>query len=118
MLLKSNSSGSSSKVKCSCPHIGGPDTPTFGTGMGVVCCDRLRCTKCDLTVISFDNYNWKGDVDYMFFRNCYPSEDKLMTKLDKEPGCRAYTCQCTWTGVCKPERLDFNSPLRWVCGGH
>mmetsp|Transcript_27010 Transcript_27010/g.37296 ORF Transcript_27010/g.37296 Transcript_27010/m.37296 type:complete len:209 (+) Transcript_27010:115-741(+) len=117
---ESFSCGSSgAKVKCSAPSIGGSQFRQGPTGLGeVVCCDRLSCTKCDLTVISFENCRWAPDAEYMFFRNCYPNEDKLKAKLCPARGTRAYTCQCSWIGKDEPEVLGFNSSLRWVCRGH
>lgn len=38
---------------------------------GTVCCDRLRCTKCDLDVLSFNHAQWAASATYLFFRNGY-----------------------------------------------
>ena len=56
------------------PSHGRPLTEGVGTHArtgfgGTVCCDRLRCTKCDLQVLSFDHTAWAPTADYMFFRN-------------------------------------------------
>ncbi|KAK3241243.1 hypothetical protein CYMTET_48972 [Cymbomonas tetramitiformis] len=105
--------------KCSCVTIGGTQFEQGLAGFsGTVCCDRMRCTKCDLIVVSFENAKWSSDAEYMFFRNCYPNEDKLRPKLLNCPGSRAYCCQCTWTEKTTPEHLGYNSPFRWVCRGH
>ena len=44
-------------------------------------CDQLRCLSCDSSVLSFNNYSWTDDVEYLFFRNNYPNNKKLKTKL-------------------------------------
>jgi len=59
----------------------------------------MRCSKCDLQVLCFDDHAWAADADYMFFRNFMPNVDKLRAKLRAKDGQRAYSCQCTWVTV-------------------
>ena len=49
-------------------------------------CDRLRCTSCDFRVEHFDDYEWHGSVDYLFFRNNMPDFKKISTKLRRKAG--------------------------------
>lgn len=82
-------------------------------------CDALRCTQCDFRVVRFDGCAWAPDVDYLFLRNSVPDERKLAPKLLRKPGAAAYCCQCAWhTAGSSPEKVDLNSRMRWVCGGH
>lgn len=46
-------------------------------------CNSLRCTSCDFNVVSYKNYAWTEATDYLFLRNNYPDDDKLMTNLYK-----------------------------------
>jgi hypothetical protein len=53
-----------------------------------------------IQVLCFEGRRWADDVDYMFFRNCVPNRDKLLSKLVSESvdvanNC-AYCCQCSW----------------------
>ncbi|KAG2497369.1 hypothetical protein HYH03_004527 [Edaphochlamys debaryana] len=119
-MLTKHSSNIASKQKCTGVFLGGT---SYGRGrMGAVgnliCCDALRCTKCDFRVEWFHNREWDGDVDYLFFRNNFPTESKLAPKMRSRPGCVAYCCQCSWLSVVDQTKLDFSSELRWVCAGH
>ncbi|KAL6753804.1 retinal maintenance-domain-containing protein [Haematococcus lacustris] len=116
---------SSSQVhKCMGVHLGGADLPRGRNGAAVgsiQCCDALRCTKCDFSVISFPQRAWHADVDYLFLRNNYPTSAKLSPLLVSEAGSCAYCCQCSWRAVATGEvaRIDpYASELRWVCAGH
>ncbi|GLC34139.1 hypothetical protein PLESTB_000841600 [Pleodorina starrii] len=109
-----------SKQKCTGVFIGGT---SFARGrMGAVgtltCCDALRCTKCDFRVEQFNNRDWNDDVDYLFFRNNFPAEDKLAAKMRSRQGSMAYCCQCSWLSTIEQSKLDFSSEVRWVCAGH
>ena len=109
-----------SKVKCTAVTLGpssGPWGRFSGVG-GAVYCDAMRCTRCDFKVIRFSDAEWAPDVDYMFFRNCYPDQARLSPKLAKRRGSSAYACQCQWMSCDQPQRIDFSSELRWVCAGH
>ena len=95
----------------------------FGRGrMGavgqLVCCDSLRCTKCDFKVEQFKDRDWESDVDYLFFRNNFPTQAKLAPKLLRRPNAIAYCCQCSWLTGDTERKLDFASEVRWVCAGH
>lgn len=115
-----SSSAIASRQKCSMLFVGGA---RFGRGrMGAVgqtlCCDSLRCTKCDFKVVQFLGLEWDADVDYLFFRNNYPTEPQLAPKMSARPQAVAYCCQCSWLTALEDKKLDFASELRWVCGGH
>lgn len=110
----------SAKQKCTGVFVGGTN---FARGrMGAVgsltCCDALRCTKCDFRVEQFHNRDWSDDVDYLFFRNTFPTEVKLATKMRTRAGSVAYCCQCSWMSTVDSTKLDFSSDVRWVCAGH
>ncbi|KAK3744457.1 hypothetical protein QZH41_012876, partial [Actinostola sp. cb2023] len=80
-------------------------------------CDQLRCTSCDFKVVTFDNFQWQADCDYLFFRNNVPDFRKLKAKLIPKRGVRAYACQCTWRSVVDITVVS-DSKLKWVCGKH
>lgn len=123
-LRKGAHSGSSlvsrTRTKCAAVILG-PQGSVWGRSSGVdgvVCCDNLRCTRCDFKVLRFDGVAWHGDVDYMFFRNCYPDEEKMRGKLRGRAGSSAYACQCQWVSCLEEMRVDYSADLRWVCAGH
>ncbi|GAX78453.1 hypothetical protein CEUSTIGMA_g5893.t1 [Chlamydomonas eustigma] len=90
-----------------------------GSSVGtVLCCDSLRCTKCDFKVIWFQGKVWDSGVDYLFFRNNFPTESKLAPMLLGMPDACAYCCQCTWQSISADVVVDYGSELRWVCAGH
>mmetsp|Transcript_14013 Transcript_14013/g.30318 ORF Transcript_14013/g.30318 Transcript_14013/m.30318 type:complete len:257 (-) Transcript_14013:1021-1791(-) len=108
-------------AKCMGIFLGGCSLPRGRNGSvvgTVMCCDSLRCTKCDFKVAWFDHKTWDPAVDYLFFRNNYPTESKLSPMLRQAPGSCAYCCQCSWHSTVSENRVDFGSELRWVCGGH
>lgn len=43
-------------------------------------CDNLRCLQCNFKIHSFLNGQWSDSVDYMFFRNNVPNENKLVER--------------------------------------
>ena len=77
-------------------------------------CDALRCTACDLRVLTFEDGAWGEQAEYLFFRNSHPHGEKLRAALERRPGARAYCCQCRWETVEK--RME--APRSWVCGKH
>ncbi|XP_019858089.1 PREDICTED: protein C8orf37-like [Amphimedon queenslandica] len=81
-------------------------------------CDQLRCLSCDSSVLSFNNYSWIDDVEYLFFRNNYPNNKKLKTKLVYSEGYRSYACQCSWIHVNKLVNINNMKSLKWTCGRH
>lgn len=112
---------SATAAKCISLFIGGSATQRGRNGSAVgyvLCCDSLRCTKCDFKVMWFHNQSWDDSVDYLFFRNNFPTESKLAPKLLREPGACAYCCQCSWQSATREQLVDFGGDLRWVCGGH
>jgi hypothetical protein len=77
-----------------------------------------RCTKCDFKVCWFPDKEWDSSVDYLFFRNNFPTVPKLSPMLHSRPGSTAYCCQCSWSSVTKEKLVDYGGDLRWVCAGH
>mmetsp|Transcript_90800 Transcript_90800/g.256436 ORF Transcript_90800/g.256436 Transcript_90800/m.256436 type:complete len:609 (-) Transcript_90800:262-2088(-) len=74
----------------------------------------FHCTGCDFQVLAIEDGIWGGDVDYMFFRNNYPTVPKLRTKLHPQAACRAYCCQCSWKSAhTAAELADVAEGLRW-----
>ena len=116
----SSATGPKLKSKCTAVLLGPAEIARgrFPGGGAPVCCDQLRCTRCDFKVLHFRDAEWFGDADYMFFRNCYPDTEKLGEKLKRRPGSCCYACQCQWISCTDIVKVDFSSELRWVCGGH
>lgn len=79
----------------------------------------FQCTSCDFQVLCIENVVWTSDVEYMFFRNNYPTVSKLQKKLQPQFGCRAYCCQCSWKSAhANAELCDVAEGLRWrLIGG-
>ncbi|KAG1678810.1 hypothetical protein FOA52_012850 [Chlamydomonas sp. UWO 241] len=110
-----------STSRCISLVIGGSQLPRGRNGGAAGmqhCCDNLRCTKCDFKVVWFHDQGWTSAVDYMFFRNNFPTADKLAPELRRSPTCSAYCCQCSWRNATAGQRVDFGGDLRWVCAGH
>ncbi|PNH01511.1 Protein C8orf37 [Tetrabaena socialis] len=118
--LSKSPSTISSKQKCTGVFVGGSGFPRgrMGAVGSLTCCDALRCTKCDFRVEHFQNRDWDDEVDYLFFRNNFPTEAKLAPKLRPRAGSVAYCCQCSWLSAVTETKLDFASETRWVCAGH
>ncbi|GFR42587.1 hypothetical protein Agub_g3514 [Astrephomene gubernaculifera] len=108
------------KQKCTGVFVGGTRFPRgrMAAVGSLTCCDALRCTKCDFRVEQFENRDWDEDVDYLFFRNNFPTEEKLSPKMRPRPGTVAYCCQCSWLSADEQSKLDFSSEVRWICAGH
>merc|ERR1712062_743371 len=58
--------------------------------------DGFHCTGCDFQILRIQDHAWTSDVDYMFFRNNYPTLPKLQNKLENSRRSCAYCCQCSW----------------------
>ncbi|KAF5831256.1 retinal maintenance-domain-containing protein [Dunaliella salina] len=120
----SGTSAAQPKPKCLGIYLGGTKQQHGRNGAVIgqlMCCDALRCTKCDLGVITFRDRAWKSDCDYLFFRNNYPTEAKLAAGQREEPGTCAYSCQCSWKSVRGDDAVRVDSyagDLSWVCKGH
>ena len=71
-------------------------------------CNESKCLGCDFKVLLFKDKEWKG-VDYLFFRNHYPTLGQLETRLVSKKGHTAACCQCSWTG---------QAQNKWTCRGH
>lgn len=109
------------RPRCGGLCLGGTSYPRGRNGStpgATICCDNVRCTKCDFKVTWFADKEWLSDVDYLFFRNCYPTISKLLAKTRSRTGVCAYCCQCSWTTTQSLVKIDFSSDLRWVCAGH
>ncbi|XP_077349188.1 cilia- and flagella-associated protein 418 [Lithobates pipiens] len=105
--------------KCCPVYLGGTMVP-FGVGTNISerACSQLRCTSCDFSVLSFDDYKWDSSCDYLFFRNSMPEHSKLQSQMIRKKGSRAYACQCSWRSVQELTDLSKDLQLRWVCGKH
>ncbi|CAJ0947109.1 unnamed protein product [Ranitomeya imitator] len=105
--------------KCCPVYLGGSLVP-FGLGTSVSerACNQLRCTSCDFSIVTFEDYKWDASCDYLFFRNSVPDHSKLQTRMVKKKGARAYACQCSWRSIQQLAHLSAEEPLRWVCGTH
>ncbi|CAI9574192.1 unnamed protein product [Staurois parvus] len=105
--------------KCCPVYLGGTVLP-FGVGTNTSerACSQLRCTSCDFSVLSFDDYKWDSSCDYLFFRNSMPEHSKLQSKMIRKKGSRAYACQCSWRSVHELTDLSKELQLRWVCAKH
>ncbi|XP_075682045.1 cilia- and flagella-associated protein 418 isoform X1 [Rhinoderma darwinii] len=112
-------SGEQSNKKCCPVYLGGTIIP-FGIGTSVSerACNQLRCTTCDFTIVTFEDYRWDASCDYLFFRNSMPEHSKLQTRMIRKKGARAYACQCSWRSVQHLTDLSTEQQLRWVCGKH
>lgn len=118
---KNSLSGGSSKAKCITLFLGGTehDRGRNGASLGTLtCCNSMRCTKCDFKVLAFNDQEWDSSADYLFFRNNYPTTDKLEPLLTCLSGSVAYCCQCSWIATAQDMKVDYSSDLRWVCAGH
>ncbi|XP_069477495.1 cilia- and flagella-associated protein 418 isoform X3 [Ambystoma mexicanum] len=105
--------------KCCPVYLGGSSAPSgLGTTSSQRACNHLRCTACDFSVVSYDDYQWDKSCDYLFFRNSMPELDKLKGKLMRRKGFRAYACQCSWRSIQQLTELQADPQLRWVCGKH
>ncbi|GMH79747.1 hypothetical protein TL16_g08256 [Triparma laevis f. inornata] len=121
----SNQHAIGTKQKCKIPFCGGTSYKT-GICLGVMSqtvCPRMRCTQCNFLVCRFTDKEWEKDVDYIFFRNNSPDEQKLKVKYVDKEGSAAYCCQCNWisaTELKKVSQVKSGSykELRWVCAGH
>lgn len=76
--------------------------------------DGFHCTGCDFQILSIQDHVWTSDVDYMFFRNNYPTLQKLQKKLESSRRSCAYCCQCSWRSADSAVDLaDVAEGLRW-----
>lgn len=88
------------------------DTNTAVIGHGLV--PNYHCTGCDFQVLVCDSYVWNNEVEYMFFRNNYPTFEKLRRRLTRQAGCKAYCCQCSWKSARAAASLtDVADGLKW-----
>jgi len=87
---------------------------TAGGSKGSFLVPDFQCTACDFQILCIEDVVWANDVEYMFFRNNYPTVDKLRGKLHPQLGCRAYCCQCSWKSAdAMAELSDVAEGLRW-----
>jgi hypothetical protein len=74
---------------------------------------NFHCTECDHQVFRILDHVWNNKVDYMFFRNNYPTK-KLRKHLEQSTGCCAFCCQCAWKSAERDADLhDVAAGLRW-----
>lgn len=78
--------------------------------------DGFHCTGCDFQILCIQDHAWTSDVDYMFFRNNYPTLERLQKKLEFSRRSCAYCCQCSWRSADSAVDLaDVADGLRWRC---
>jgi hypothetical protein len=100
--------------KCTVVHIGKNEL-----SIGQTTCPNIRCMKCDCGVICFDDYEWIGDIEYLFLRNNYPDFDRLQSKLKPTKNSTAYACQCNSVSTRGQAPVNMaKSSLKWFCGSH
>lgn len=74
----------------------------------------LQCMGCDFQVLRVDGFIWADDASYMFFRNNYPNVMKLRMKFQRQDGCSAYCCQCSWKSAdAAADISDVAEGLKW-----
>jgi len=96
--------------------LGGGNESAFAAGSGPDSglLDGVHCTGCDFQVLYLRDAIWDSSVDYMFFRNSYPTVAKLQCKKMLRPGCIAYCCQCSWRSAdAAADFADVAEGLRW-----
>ena len=119
------SGGAEGRARCCRLVVAGP---SFSRGhkqslFSKCACDNIRCIGCNFQVKAFPNAKWIAGSHYMFFRNNFADDRKLVTGLERQDSV-AYCCQCNWTDVSAGEErtITANSAsqgsLQWVCGGH
>ncbi|XP_077382448.1 cilia- and flagella-associated protein 418 [Festucalex cinctus] len=105
--------------KCCPVYLGGSAVAKgVGTAASKRSCDQLRCTSCDFRVLTFDDCEWDSSCDYLFLRNNMPDHGKLVAKLMKRKGVRAYACQCSWFTASEATDVLMHTQLRWACTRH
>lgn len=113
---------SSLTKKCSPVFLSGSMTAVgLGSHGSPRSCDKLICLACDCRVVSFDNYQWTEDVDYLFLRNNYPDFSRLQCNMRPRRGSRAYACQCQHQNAVETRKIGTNvvsSSLKWTCMSH
>ena len=43
--------------------------------------EQMGLEACDFQILCIEDYIWRGDVEYMFFRNSYPTVGKLRSGI-------------------------------------
>ena len=100
--------------KCTVVYVGQSES-----SMGQTSCPNMRCTKCDCGFICFNDFEWAGDIEYLFLRNNYPDFERLESKLKPIKGSSAYACQCNSVSVKRQGRINnVKNSLKWFCGSH
>ncbi|KAK8383462.1 hypothetical protein O3P69_015734 [Scylla paramamosain] len=117
--LPEHPSSQSIDGRCNSPLLAGISVPPgISTGVTQRACDRLRCLKCDMMVVTIDGFCWSDTIDYLFLRNNYPDMDRLCARLEPQRVGRAYACQCQHCSLTEPTNLACLEGIQWVCGGH
>ena len=113
--------------KCQPIFVGGSMTSRgLATRVSPKCCDRLMCLACDFKVVTFDEFTWAPQTDYLFLRNNVPEFSRLKSNLKSSPGSRAYACQCRWLNARKYMEINPHGtgagtdagPPKWICMKH
>ncbi|KAL5260969.1 hypothetical protein ACHWQZ_G006867 [Mnemiopsis leidyi] len=100
--------------KCSVVYIGKKESP-----ISQVSCPNIRCMKCDCGVVCFNDFDWDGNIEYLFLRNNYPDFERLKSRLKPVKGVFAYACQCNSVSVNKQTSVNsVKNSLKWFCGSH
>ena len=100
--------------KCTAVYVGSNDL-----SIGKTSCPNIRCMKCDCGVKSFEDYEWAGEIEYLFLRNNYPDFERLQPKLKSVKGSIAYACQCNSVSTQSQRPVkSVKSSLKWFCGSH
>jgi len=88
--------------KCRNVYLGDDFGGSSSIGARALPCLKLRCTACDFNVLRFVGQCWSEKVDYLFFRNNFPDQEKLSKSLESSSKTTtSYCCQCSWLTVTK-----------------
>lgn len=118
LYTNSSQSQKSKSVKCfPFVYLSNTDEDGLSKSNTIRSCNSLRCTSCDFNVVSYKNYAWTEATDYLFLRNNYPDDDKLMTNLYKNYNSRSYCCQCRSITINTRTKMN-TTDLTWVCARH
>lgn len=98
--------------KCAVVYIGSGFSPSSQRS-----CPKMRCSKCDCSVVSFNNFEWDTTIDYLFLRNNYPDFTRLKPMLKSKTDSLAYACQCS--SISLIDQIPVNKAIfKWFCASH
>lgn len=103
--------------------VGGSNIPRGlkSSSFSKVVCNNLRCIQCNFKVLAFADKVWSHRVDYMFFRNNFPTEKLGLELVDSQSHDVAYCCQCSWITISDEKEITSNNnneTIKWICSGH